>query len=92
MKPWPIDSKNWLRLDWGFLAVMGALFSYALGKWAGVIGGEPNYSHPLRFVFLTSALFLQSAGSLARRRSRPVFYALLVTSVVMLGLALVTPR
>jgi hypothetical protein len=35
---------------------------------------------------------MQSAGSLARRRSRPVFYALLATSVVMLGLALTTHR
>lgn len=65
-----------------FLVVFLALLAYALLNWLGWWPAAHNVQ-PLRLVLLSAALALQPIAALSRR-SRPLFYLLLVASVVLL--------
>lgn len=76
------------RVEWPSLAVMGALFVYALVSMLASFGAPVPFQ-PGRFAVLTGVMLLQPVSALLMRRSRRVGYALLALSLVALAYSFV---
>lgn len=77
---------GWMRrFEVALLVGTTGLFFYALAE---LLAPNSTAYQPLRMVFLSAALVLQTAASLVRERHRWLFYALLAASMLLLVLAI----
>ena len=78
-------------IDWVFLTLFLVLFLHSVADWRGWLPFERGFQ-PLRMVYLGAALVLQAAGSLVKRRSMPLSFALMIASMGVLALAFLEHR
>lgn len=80
-----VDGKILRRVEWALFVLFSALFVYTVLEWRGILGDEHPFQ-PVRMVVLGGALLCQSAGGIVRNRSRGLSYALMIVSLIALGL------
>ena len=81
---WAIGDPRWRIMERGLLVLFVALFAHSICAWRGLLGVEPGWK-PLQSVFLTGAMVLQGIAPLVQRRSRSLWLALLITSLIALA-------
>lgn len=73
--------RNDRRIEWGFVAVFGALLLHAIADVSGLLG-DPGF-RPRAHLVLTAGMFLGPVAALMARRSRGVAMALALVSIVL---------
>ncbi len=81
------DHRRWLRLDVGFIILFAGLLAYNVLAWRRLSGRGAEW-RPLPSIALSACLFFLSLASIARRRSRPLFGALLAMGIAALAVSL----
>lgn len=75
------------RVEIGLMVFAVGLFAYALGDWRGIWPWSSGYQ-PLRMVFLTAGMVLYGVASLVGARHPRTFWTLLVSSMLLLVVAM----
>jgi hypothetical protein len=89
---WSYDDRRWLRVDVAvdvaLVILWFGLLAYTLLAWQRLFGLGPE-ARPLQLIGLSACLFSSSLASVARRRSRRFFGALIVMSAAALAVSVV---
>ena len=82
---WPNNDARWLKFQKAFVVLTLILFVANILAWKGVpvFGLDPPY-RPLASVFLSAGLLLQALAMLVQRRSYPLAFLLLGSSMIAL--------
>ena len=83
---WAHDDQRWVIVDKCFLAVWTLLFVYAVLSWQGIVGDESW--RPAALMLFLGGMTLQAIASVTRRRSRVLFYFLLVAALAAIAASL----
>ena len=80
---WPNNEARWLKFRKAFVVLTLLLFVANILTWKRVLvfGNDPPF-RPLASVFLSAGLLLQALASLVQRRSYPLAYLLLGSSMI----------
>ena len=77
---WSYEDRRGLRVDVAFMILFFGLLVFNLLAWQRLFGLGPE-GRPLPSIAVNAALFLSSLASVVRRRSRRLFYVLIVMSM-----------
>ena len=84
---WSYEDRRWPRVDIAFAVLFFGLLAYNLLAWQRLFGLGPE-GRPLPLIAVSAGLLLSSLASVARRRSRRLFYALVVLSMAAVAISL----